>query len=164
MNKPLREGFVSDDEVDVNDAHTIEHIPVRAQVVEAPLKTATDADAPPPYDPSKPPDDVEVVWPITVKLLHKPTRNMKNEIVHELQIRAPTAKDIRQCGGNPVRYDSNFSVITDNDRMMQMVALLAGLHPPMVDQLDGRDWSSISFYMQRFFLPDSRTWAPPTPS
>lgn len=163
MNKPIREGFVSGDDADVNDAKTIEHIPVRPAVIEKPKAKASDADAPPPYDPNKPDDD-EVVWPLRLELLHKPTRNMKNEIIHELEVRAPTAKDIRQCGGNPVRYDHNFNVITDNDRMMQMVALLSGLHLPMIDALDGRDWSSISFYMQRFFLPDSRTWDRPTQS
>jgi hypothetical protein len=160
LNKQLREGFVRDDEADATEAKVIEHMPARAPVVE-PAKATPEAEAPPPFDPNKA-DVEEVVWPLHLKLLRKPTRNMKNEIIHELEIRAPTAKDIRQCGGNPVRYDSDFNVITDNDRMMQMVALLSGLHLPMVDQLDGRDWVSISFYMQRFFLPDSRTWVPLT--
>ena len=166
MNKPtLREGFVSDNEPDVNDAKVIEHMPTRSPVIEppsAPPKAKPEAEAPPPFDPDK--DDEEVIWPLHLKLRYKPTRNMKNEIIHELEVQAPTAKHIRQCGGIPVRYDQNFNVITDNDRMMQMISLLSGVHLPMLEALDGRDWSSISFYMQRFFLPDSRTWAPPTPS
>jgi hypothetical protein len=154
LNKQLREGFVRDDEADATEAKVIEHMPARAPVVEPSPRSAKarpEAEAPPPFDPDKDEED-DVVWPLRLKLLRKPTRNMKNEIIHELELRAPTARDIRQCGGNPVRYDNNFNVITDNDRMMQMVALLSGLHLPMVDQLDAHDWSSISFYMQRFFF------------
>lgn len=166
MNKPitaLREGFVRDDEADANDAKTIEHVQTAPPVIEPPpAKAKPEAEAPPPFDPDK--DDEEVIWPLHLKLRYKPTRNVKNEIIHELEVQAPTAKHIRLCGGIPVRYDQNFNVITDNDRMMQMISLLSGVHLPMLEALDGRDWSSISFYMQRFFLPDSRTWAPRTQS
>lgn len=117
------------------------------------------ADAPPPIDLDAPPE--EVTWPITLKLLHKPTRNTKNEIIHELVLRAPTAKDIRACGGNPVRLSSNGDAIVDDEKMLLMIAALSGVFPPFIEALDSRDFASCAFFLQRFFLPNMRTWAPP---
>ena len=137
MNKTLREGFVTGDpSISPNDegldgidrSKVIEHIPPRA-VHEPPpnptvkAKATAQGEAPPEYNPDAPPEDVQ--WPVVIKLFFKPTRNVKNEIIHALTMRAPTAKDIRQCG-NPVRINSDNDVVTDPQAMIQMVAQLSG--------------------------------------
>jgi Phage tail assembly chaperone proteins, E, or 41 or 14 len=156
MNKPIREGFVSADD----EARTIEHEPPQ-NPTPTKARAMSDADAPPPLDLDAPAPEVE--WPVRLKLLYKPTRNVKNEIIHELTLRAPTARDIRQCG-NPVRIDRNGDVIVDDEKMTAMLAALANVFPPMIEVLDARDWSSCSFFLQRFFLPNSATWTPSIPS
>ena len=165
MNKPIREGFVSNDPGD-EDHKVIEHVPTPIKSVKEPppnptikAKATAQGEAPPEYNPDAPPEDVQ--WPVVIKLFFKPTRNTRNEIIHALTMRAPTAKDIRQCG-NPVRINSDNDVVTDPQAMMQMVAQLSGVYPPMIEELDARDWNSVSFYMQRFFLPSTAGW--PTPS
>jgi hypothetical protein len=164
MQKALKEGFVTGDDADeVEPRRTVElAIPLTAaeRVKEPPLNpeaapAKAEAKAPPPFDPNKPPEDVQ--WPVVIKLFFKPTRNIKNEIIHALTMRAPTAKDIRQCG-NPVRINAQNDVIAEPEAMIQMVALLSGCYPPMIEELDARDWNSVSFYMQRFFLPSTVGW------
>ena len=156
----LREGFVTGDDGDASDNKIMELAPPGATRAPPPNPPEAKPDkaegkAPPPFDPDKPPEDVQ--WPVVIKLFFKPTRNNKNEIIHALTMRAPTAKDIRQCG-NPVRINAQNDVIPDPDAMIQMVALLSGCYPPMIEELDARDWNSVSFYMQRFFLPSTAGW------
>jgi hypothetical protein len=179
LNAPIREGFLRDDESDadkvielgppagpkveiatprVDDGRALDAIPNPP-----PAKPArAQAEAPPPLDLDAPPPEVQ--WPVILKLLYKPTRNTKNEIISELTLRAPTAKDIRQCG-NPVRLNASGDVIVDEEKMIQMLATLANVYPPMIESLDARDWTSCAFFLQRFFLPNSATWIPaPIPS
>jgi hypothetical protein len=120
-------------------------------------KLDKDRNAPPPIDLDAPAEDIE--WPIKLKLLYKPTRDTKNRIIHELLIRAPTAGDISLCG-NPVRLNSEGDVIVDEQKMTAMLARLSDVFPPMIEQLDARDWISCSFFMQRILLPNRRTWEP----
>jgi hypothetical protein len=124
-----------------------------------PTKARAMAEPPPPIDLDAPSE--EVTWPVTLKLLHKPTRNTKNEVINELVLRAPTAKDIRACGGNPVRLSTNGDVLVDDEKMLLMISALSGVFPPFIESLDARDFTSCAFFLQRFFLPNFRTWAPP---
>jgi hypothetical protein len=183
MNTTMREGFVhQDEEADVYVAVP----PAKPKVVyqapkgphveesvddptnrnpggsspEPDAKQDKDRNAPPPIDLDAPAEDIE--WPIKLKLLYKPTRDTKNRIIHELLIRAPTAGDISLCG-NPVRLNTQGDVIVDEQKMTLMLARLSDVFPPMIEQLDARDWISCSFFMQRILLPNRRTWEP-TPS
>jgi Phage tail assembly chaperone proteins, E, or 41 or 14 len=177
-----REGFVIDG-VDVEANLSVEHPPHKPKVVyQAPKGPQIEERAPPlieqppaekpgramaeppaPIDLDAPPEEVK--WPVTLKLLHKPTRNTKSEVIHELILQAPTAKDIRACGGNPVRLAVNGDVIVDDEKMLMMISRLSGVFPVFIESLDSRDFTSCSFFMQRFFLPNMQTWAPKeTPS
>ena len=150
MNKPIREGFVREDETaDVAEAvrkpkivytPKAEPEPVSHETPSEPAK-ATAAEAPPPLDLDAPPP--EVTWPVVLKLLYRPTRDVNNKIIHELTLRAPTAGDLMRCGGAPVRIDSKGDVIVDAERMTQMLAILANVFPPMIEMLDARDWISV---------------------
>jgi hypothetical protein len=181
MNTTMREGFVreaDDPSISPNDegldgierrkpkviyqAPKGPHVEERAPEPPADevAKLDKDRNAPPPIDLDAPAEDIE--WPIKLKLLYKPTRDTKNRIIHELMIRAPTAGDISQCG-NPVRLNSQGDVIVDEQKMTLMLARLSDVFPPMIEQLDARDWISCSFFMQRILLPNRRTWEP-TPS
>jgi Phage tail assembly chaperone proteins, E, or 41 or 14 len=161
VHKALREGFVSDDDLDTGrdvlefGAGAGANEPERPIIEHEHRAKRSDADAPPPFDPDAAPK--EETWPVIIKLMHKPTRNTKNEVIHELRFRAPTAGDIFKHG-NPVRIDRNNDVITEPQIMLPMLAELAGVYEPMMRALDGRDYNSVWFYMQRFFLPNSAGW------
>ena len=137
MNKPQRrEGFVADDKA-------------AAAAPEAPVET----EASPPPEPSLPQED----WPIVVKLLHKPIRNQKNEMVRELSFREPTGGDINRYG-NPCRVDQNGDVVIDERKMSMMMSSLSGCLLPMFEQIDPRDWNSCAYRLRGFFLPDPAAW------
>ncbi len=163
MNK-LREGFVHADESENHEKPALSKPkivytpPPKAEPEPEPPAKAAAAEAPPPLDLDEPAP--EVTWPVVLKLLHRPTRDVNNKIIHELTLRAPTAGDLMRCGGAPVRIDSKGDVIVDAERMTQMLAILANVFPPMIEMLDARDWISCSFFMQRFFLPNAATWMP----
>jgi hypothetical protein len=163
LNKPIREGFVEDDKP--VEFHATEGPRVQELAGPAPAEASApepaEANAPPPLDLNAPPPTVQ--WPVTLKLLYKPTRNTKNEVIHALLLRAPTARDIMQCG-IPARLATNGDVIADPDAMTRMLAALSDVYPPLIEALDARDWVSCAFFLQRFFLPNSATWAPPTTS
>jgi hypothetical protein len=118
------------------------------------------AEPPPPLDlkasPDKPP--AEIVWPYTLKLLHRPTRNTKNEIIHELTIRAPTAGDIARLGADPVRVMPDGSIAADPRLMIELLAQLSGVYPPFIEQLDAGDFKSCVFWLQGILIPNYRTW------
>ena len=82
MNKPSkREGFVSNaeplDESEVSAGPVIDNAPPQPEPEPEPFKDT---------------------WPVKVKLLHKPVRNMKGEMVRELVFREPTGGDINRYG------------------------------------------------------------------
>jgi hypothetical protein len=96
-------------------------------------------------------------WPITVKLKHKPTRNNKNEPIHELTFREPTGGDINRYG-NPVRINQDGDLVFDERKMSMMISSLSGVLLPFVEALDPRDWNSCAYRLRSFFLPDPSAW------
>jgi hypothetical protein len=165
---PIREGFLRGDDAD-EGRPVLEHGPAPKFAAEPaapaeiepaaqtqPARRAA-AEPPPPIDLNAPPPDA--VWPVTLKLLYRPTRDNNNKVIHELTLRAPTARDIASCG-NPVRINHENDVLVDEAKMTQMLAALSGVYPPMIEMLDARDWISCSFFLQRFFLPNPATWIP----
>ena len=96
-------------------------------------------------------------WPITVKLLHKPVRNNKNDLVKELSFREPTGGDINRYG-NPVRIDQNGDVLIDERKMTTIMAVLSGVLQPFLEGMDPRDWNSCAYRLRSFFLPDPAAW------
>jgi len=129
MNKPVQhEGFVTDE----------------------PIDAPAPAPAPQPVVP-------EEAWPVVVKLLHKPLRDHRGEVVRELRFREPTGGDINRYG-NPVRVDMNGDVVIDEKKMSMMMSSLCGILLPMFEQIDPRDWNSAAYRLRGFFLPDPAAW------
>jgi hypothetical protein len=87
MNKPIREGFVTE--------------------TATPAEGVVDLSAAPAEPPLK-----EEVWPVTVKLVHKPVMNARGELVRELQFRQPTGGDINRYG-MPVRFLGDGSAVIE---------------------------------------------------
>ena len=87
MNKPEREGFVGVGE------------PIDDSVL-----GGTVVNDQPEASPEPPVEEYKEVWPIKVRLIYKPIRNNKGELVHELAFRQPTGADINR-NGLPVRID-----------------------------------------------------------
>jgi Phage tail assembly chaperone proteins, E, or 41 or 14 len=106
--------------------------------------------------PAEDPAPVEL-WPVTVKLLHKPVRNNAGTSVRELTFREPTGGDINRYG-NPVRVNQDGDVIIDERKMHFMLAALCGILPPFLEQMDPRDWNSCAYRLRGFFLPDPQAW------
>ena len=96
-------------------------------------------------------------WPVKVKLMHKPIRDTKNNLINEVSFREPSARDIVTMG-NPVRFDSNGDIITDEKKMTAVIAGLAMLFENDVLSMDPRDWNSCAYRLRPFFLPDPRGW------
>lgn len=96
-------------------------------------------------------------WPIKVKLLHKQTRNNKNEPIGELSFREPTGGDINRYG-NPVRIDQDGEIIIDERKMTAMISILSGVLLPFIEALDPRDWNSCAYRLRGFFLPNTSAW------
>jgi hypothetical protein len=134
MNKPIREGFVSE-----------EPAALPGDVIDA---TAIDTAAPEPF--------VET-WPIKVKLLHKAIRDNKGNELRELSFRQPTGGDINRYG-IPVRVDGTGEVVIDERKMTLMMTALTGVLTPFLETMDPRDWSSCAYRLRSFFLPDPDAW------
>jgi hypothetical protein len=108
-------------------------------------------------DPAAPAEPVAEMWPVKVKLLHKPVRNMKGEMVSELSFREPTGGDINRYG-NPCMVDQNGDVIILERKMTTMIAVLSGILQPFIEAMDPRDWNSCSYRLRGFFIPDPAAW------
>lgn len=116
---------------------------------------------------SKPADDdaeqsvseLSNAWPITVRLLYKPLRNMTGEEITQLTFREPTGADINRIG-NPVRFNADGDTIIDDRRMMLVMANLSGVLSPILERMDPRDYNSCAYRLRSFFLPDPRAWFP----
>ena len=128
--KKIREGFVEDKPVVTEPA-----------IEPSPAETPTTAE----------------LWPVTVKLLHKAVRNNAGVMVKELTFREPTGGDINRYG-NPVRVNQEGDVVIDERKMHFMLAALAGILPPFLEQMDPRDWNSCAYRLRGFFLPDPAAW------
>ena len=133
MNAPIREGFV-------------ENKPSRE--LEPAVMESQEAAPPPP-----PPE----TWPVVVKLMRKPVRNNKNELISELTFREPTGADINRYG-DPVRINQDGDVIIDERKMTMMISALSGVLFPFIEAMDPRDWNTCAYRLRGFFLPDPAAW------
>lgn len=131
-------------------------IPKRDGFVEVPDDQHPTAQPEPPAPQPEPIDQGET-WPVRVKLLHKPVRNMRNEPVNELVFREPTAGDINRYG-NPCRIGIDGEVIFDEQKMMRVIAALSGILIPNLEAMDPRDWNSCAYRLRSFFLPEVAAW------
>src|SRR5262245_37457764 len=138
MNKPMREGFVTDE-------------PVESDLVEGAVPADAEPAAPPPPEPF-----VET-WPIKVKLLHRTIRDNKGNDIKELSFRQPTGGDLMRHGV-PVRIDVNGDVLVDERKMTLMMTALSGVMTPFLETMDPRDWASCAYRLRNFFLPDPAAW------
>lgn len=121
--------------------------------------------SPPPHmeDPPAPaeskPEDIirSEKWPIIVKLLHKQITNQEGQVLTQLEFRQPRGGDINRYG-NPCRINQEGDVVIDERKMHYVMAALCGVLPPMLEQMDPRDWNSCAYRLRDFFLPDLRAW------
>ena len=138
MNKQnKREGFVS-------NAEPLDNEPAIAGPV-------IDNESAAPAEPER------EAWPVKVKLLHKPVRNMKGEMVNELAFREPTGGDINRVG-NPCMVNQDGDVIIIDRKMTTMIAQLSGILQPFIEAMDPRDWNSCAYRLRGFFIPDPAAW------
>lgn len=136
MNKPVREGFIEDQPPSGElEAAAEKPVETPAQIVLLPE-----------------------TWPVVIKLLRKPVRNGKNELVHELTFREPTGRDITRYG-NPVSIDQNGDVMINEQKMTLIISGLSGVLLPFIEAMDPRDWNSCAYRLRGFFLPDPAAWS-----
>jgi Phage tail assembly chaperone proteins, E, or 41 or 14 len=138
VNKPEREGFVAEEEVE--------------------------APAPVP----EPPKPVEDIWPMVIKLMHRPVQKSANvtDTISELVFREPTAGDIMRSGGNPVRVEVAqvtgneivYNFVIDDTKMMRLMANLSGVLEPYLQKMDSRDYNSCAHRLRRFFIAEQGMW------
>jgi hypothetical protein len=140
MNKPVREGFVSEEETDAP----------------ADVRPAVAKPAPANPVPDEPAPYVET-WPIKVKILHKAIRDNNGAEIKELTFRQPTGADINYSG-IPVRIDNAGEIVIDERKMTLMMTALSGVMTPFLEAMDPRDWASCAYRLRRFFLPDPAAW------
>jgi hypothetical protein len=96
-------------------------------------------------------------WPIVVQLLYRPIKNDKGELVHSLSFREPKASEINRIG-NPTRMLWDGEIIIEERKMTYIMAALCGILPPLLDEMDPRDWNSCALRLRKFFIPDLRAW------
>ena len=159
MNKREREGFVDDRPVDLDEIDEPEQL-------KPPVKSSAIEKAPAPEPPPVPKQEALVdEWPIVIKL-RKPTREGGKhtpEII-ELSLREPRARDIIDAGGNPCRFEVTsvagagnvwvYNWIIDDNKMMRLIANLAGVLETAVYQLDPRDYNNTAQRLRRFFIAE----------
>jgi hypothetical protein len=156
LNDIKREGFLEPPAE--SEAATIARPEVRKPArADRPAPRPREPEPELPEEPAEPPPAPPETWPITVKLLHKPTRNNKNEPISELTFREPTGGDINRYG-NPVRINQDGDVIIDERKMSMIISSLSGVLLPFIDALDPRDWNSCAYRLRSFFLPDPSAW------
>lgn len=156
---PLREGFVA-----VAPEPPREPTPV-VTPPQPPLPSQLKIEQPPPEPPL---DELDATrkdiaanaetWPITVQLLYKPIHNDKGELVNSLTFRQPRAAEINRIG-NPTRLLWDGEIILEERKMTYIMAALCGILPPLLDEMDPRDWNSCALRLRKFFLPDLRAWS-----
>lgn len=146
-NARVREGFVED-----------RPPPTPLKAVEEPEKKQRAAPPPtiepsPAEQPALPGDE----WPIKVRLIYKAIRDNSGGKISEVTLREPKAGDINRYG-NPVRVNQDGDVLIDERKMTYMIAALADVLPPFIEEMDPRDWNSCAYRLRRFFLPDPAAW------
>jgi hypothetical protein len=153
MNQaPRREGFIEAGRPEEKPIKTIE---ATAEPVEKPHRTMPPPEIEP--SPADQPTGWEDQWPLVVKLLNKPIRNTKGELIHELKLREPRAGDINRFG-NPVRINQDGDVVWDERKMTYMIAALSDILVPFIEDMHPRDWNTVAMKLRNFFLPDPRAW------
>ncbi len=135
MNKPIREGFVTDEPVTKPIDETLD--------LQAELPAA--------------PEPFKEEWPVRVKLLHGMIRDNKGVEIRELSFRQPTGGDITR-NGMPVRVTVDGDVVMDERKMTLMMTALSGVMTPFLETMDPRDWASCAYRLRGFFLPDPAAW------
>ena len=70
--------------------------------------------------------------------------------VKQVTMREPRAGDINRYG-NPVRVNSDGEIIIDERKMTYMIAALANILPPFIEDMDTRDWNSCAYRIRAFF-------------
>ncbi|MBO4221953.1 phage tail assembly protein [Bradyrhizobium neotropicale] len=110
-----------------------------------------------PAEEGQPDEQLQDAWPMVVPLYNKPIRNNKGEMVKEVKLREPRAADINRYG-NPCRYNGDGEPVIQERKMTYMIAALADILPPFIEDMDPRDWNTCAMKLQRFFLPDLRAW------
>jgi hypothetical protein len=141
-----REGFVDDEETNVIEA-------------KAEKRETKSRPVPPPEIEPSPAEQPAAVdeWPLIVKLINKPIRDNKGQIVHEVTLREPRAGDINR-NGNPIRINADGEFVTDERKMSFMIAALSDIMVPFIEDMHPRDWNTIALKLRNFFLPDPRAW------
>jgi hypothetical protein len=170
MNKPVREGFILQQE-------TVE-VEVPAESPPPVLEVEVVPDNKPTYEELEdeikrlrarlaPPPDT---WPLVIKLRHRPIKapgkDGKEALINELSFREPRANDMIQAGGNPVRVafmgvvdgQSNYDYMIDDARMTKVMANLMGIQDAYLMALDPRDYASAAYRLRRFFISDQGLW------
>ncbi|HLH95011.1 MAG TPA: phage tail assembly protein [Xanthobacteraceae bacterium] len=78
-----------------------------------------------------------------------------------LAFREPTARDIEECGGSPVVLDVNAigdALPTfDGPKMNRMLARLAGVPLPYIQEMRASDWTNCAWAIAPFFVPGGKT-------
>ena len=148
--QPKREGFIEAE----RPMKTVEGKTIEATAEEKPRTM------PPPEIEPSPAEEApawQEEWPLVVKLINKPIRNNRGELIHELKLREPRAGDINRYG-NPVRINQDGDVVWDERKMTYMIAALADVLAPFIEDMHPRDWNTAAMKLRNFFLPDPRAW------
>jgi hypothetical protein len=158
---PLREGFI----IEPPAREQPQGAPPRDAPPLPPLPSQVKAEPPAPEPPLAEADAVRKdiaasaeQWPITVQLLYKPIRNDRGELVNSLSFREPRASEINRIG-NPTRMLWDGEIVIEERKMTYIMAALCGILPPLLEDMDPRDWNSCALRLRKFFLPDLRAWS-----
>jgi hypothetical protein len=173
MNKPIREGFVIEQETVEVEVPTEAEAPPVSGVLEAedvsekPSYEELEAEVKRLRERLAPPPDA---WPLVIKLRHRPIKapgkDGKEVMINELSFREPRANDMIKAGGNPVRVafmgivdgQSNYDYMIDDHRMTKVMANLMGIQDAYLLALDPRDYASAAYRLRRFFISDQGLW------
>lgn len=153
----FREGFVEQPKQPTGPPNPYPHVGQQAAAPPQQPKEKAKVDTPPPEIEPSPaeadaaPEIVKETWPIVVKLLYKPIANDKGQMVHELNFREPRGGDINRYG-NPCRINQEGEIIVDERKMHWIMSALCGILPPMLEQMDPRDWNSCAYRLRVFFF------------
>jgi hypothetical protein len=157
----MREGFVREAAPPPPEP---ENIMPSATPPQQPLPSQVKPEAPPLESPLSEADQLRrdiasqtEDWPITVQLLYRPIKNDLGQEVTSLTFREPRASEINRIG-NPTRMLWDGEIIIEERKMTYIMGALCGILPPLLEQMDPRDWNSCAYRLRKFFLPDLRAW------
>ena len=109
-------------------------------------------------------DDIEGTVTVTLiePIVLKGTDGNEIERRESLTFRKPTALDIIEVGGSPVKIDMNdpnpaATIDFHGQRMGAMMARLAAVPPSIIARMSSNDWLACAWSLSDFFLPVRRT-------